>query len=309
MNSKRLIKLSNTIGVVSIILLIYWIFIFISIQVFDLKVFREYITEAFFMSILGILSVMFGALMINIMLNLTRIADKHNTDNTLKEKSIRKPFLLFLLSFPLIFIFLLGGDWYTAKIKEQSLIKAANTILINNKETANRITNYSFTKEWLLNTRNELTFFSKIDRFFPSVSVLVLDTIENHKVYLEYQSHLYFNETDSLPLRKSDYIKPTTNVEREYLNKVFENQSTELRFSKHRGNYELFYPYTYNNKTVVFYFSDYQHYGKMAYSGYSDYERERYTSTLETEIEPTDTINNNLQSLDSEEENDVGLDN
>ena len=41
MNPKRLVKLSNTVGSISIILLIYWVFTFVAIQVFELKVFRE----------------------------------------------------------------------------------------------------------------------------------------------------------------------------------------------------------------------------------------------------------------------------
>lgn len=270
MNSKRLVRLSNAIGVISIILLIYWIFIFISIQVFDLKVFREYIKEAFLLSILGILSVMFGALMINIMFNLTRIADKHNADNTHDNKNIKKTLILTLLSFPFIFMLLLGADWYTARIKEQSLIKAAETIIINNESTANEITDYSYSKQWLLNTRGKLNYFSRIDRYFPSVSVLVLDTIDHHKVYLEYKSHFHLNETDSILPDKFDFIKATTREERNYLAEVFEQNSNKLRFNRHRGNYELFYPYAFKDKTVVFYFSDYQYYGKFAYGSYPE---------------------------------------
>ena len=78
MNLKTLVKLSNIIGTISIILLIYWVFTFVSIQVFGLRVFRENMTETFYMSVLGILALMSGALIINVMFNLTRIAEKHN---------------------------------------------------------------------------------------------------------------------------------------------------------------------------------------------------------------------------------------
>ena len=40
MNPKQLVKLTNTVGIVSFVLLIYWIFIFILVQVFNLKIFR-----------------------------------------------------------------------------------------------------------------------------------------------------------------------------------------------------------------------------------------------------------------------------
>ncbi len=56
MNPKQLVKLSNVIGIVSILLLMYWIFIFITIEVFGLKVFRENMTETFYMSVFGIVA-------------------------------------------------------------------------------------------------------------------------------------------------------------------------------------------------------------------------------------------------------------
>ena len=74
MNAKKLVKATNIIGMVAVTLLVYWVFALILIQVFGLKVFREHITEIFLMSILGIFAVMGGTLMLNIMLNLTRIA-------------------------------------------------------------------------------------------------------------------------------------------------------------------------------------------------------------------------------------------
>lgn len=77
MNMKKLVKLSNIIGIVSVLLLVYWVFAFILAQVFGLKVFREHITEMFAMSVLGIIALMAGALMLNIMLNLTRIAERN----------------------------------------------------------------------------------------------------------------------------------------------------------------------------------------------------------------------------------------
>jgi len=81
MNLKTLVKLSNVVAAISIVLLIYWVFVFISVEVFGLKIFRENISQTFGMSVLGILALMGGSLMINVMFNLTRIAQKHNQDD------------------------------------------------------------------------------------------------------------------------------------------------------------------------------------------------------------------------------------
>ena len=88
MNAKLLVKISNSIGLISIILLIYWVFTFVLIQVFGLKIFRQHLTESFLMSILGILALMGGALMLNIMFNLTRIAER--AQPTVESKTQKK---------------------------------------------------------------------------------------------------------------------------------------------------------------------------------------------------------------------------
>ena len=116
MNPKQLVKLSNSIGITSIILLIYWVFIFITIEVFGLKIFRENLTETFYLSIVGILALMAGALIVNIMFNLTRIAQKHNQDESI-SKSGKRMGLIFLLSLPAIFLALFAGDYLTSKKK------------------------------------------------------------------------------------------------------------------------------------------------------------------------------------------------
>lgn len=90
MNAKKLVKATNIVGMVAVTLLVYWVFALILIQVFGLKVFREHITEIFLMSILGIFAVMGGTLMLNIMLNLTRIAER---DKRKKAKAAGKPYI------------------------------------------------------------------------------------------------------------------------------------------------------------------------------------------------------------------------
>lgn len=97
MNAKKLVKATNIVGMVAVVLLVYWVFVLILSNVFGLKVFREYITEIFLMSILGIFAVMAGALILNIMLNLTRIAER---DKRKKAKVAGKPYICCWQYFP-----------------------------------------------------------------------------------------------------------------------------------------------------------------------------------------------------------------
>jgi hypothetical protein len=265
MNNKSWVKLSNIIGTISIIMLVYWVFVFTSISVFGLKVFRENITETFYLSVLGILALMVGALIINVMFNLTRIAEKHNQDHLNAEKPTgKKVWLLFGLSFVLVFGLLFGGDYLTSRKKEKMLIASAKEIIESNKAMSAKLLDYSFNSSWIFETENTLNIYSNTDVNFPNVSVIVADSIENAIAFLEICA--YNNSfNDTVPPLKNEYIFKTTKEERAYLFKVFYEKRAELRFSASEGKYELFYPFCKNGKCVVLYFSDYQRFGKMGY--------------------------------------------
>ena len=265
MNPKRLVKLSNIIGISSIILLVYWVFIFMTVEVFGLKVFKENITETFYISILGILALMFGALIINIMFNLTRIAQKHNLDNeTINAKKRNIGVILLILSFPVIFGILFGGDYLSSKKKEKLLIKSAESIIIDHSNKADRLVNYDFNRAWILETKDILDILSKTDKHFPHISVIIRDSIDNTPLFLGFRQYSGFiSSNDTVAPLKKNFIIETTKPERDYLNKIFDDKSKEIKFSAHDGNYELFYPYIKGDKIIVLYFSDYKRYGKI----------------------------------------------
>ncbi|MDF2437413.1 MAG: hypothetical protein K0Q95_1789 [Bacteroidota bacterium] len=263
MNNKALVKLSNVIGITSIVLLVYWVFIFISITVFGLKVFRENLTETFYLSVVGILALMVGALIINLMFNLTRIADRHNVDDIQMSKQGSKRLgIVFGLSFPLIFGLLFGGDYLTSRKKEKMLIASAKSIVESNLEKSEKLVNYSFNEKWIMETDNTLDLFAKTDKHFPFVTVIVADSIDKSKVFLGFRTY-HRNNNDSIGPVKIDFIQETTEEERKYLIGVFYDRVEEVRFSSIDGHYELFYPVIKNGKKIVLYFSEYQRYGKI----------------------------------------------
>jgi hypothetical protein len=238
------------------------VFSFITIQVFGLKVFQENITQTFYFSIVGILALMTGALFINLMFNLTRIAEKHNVDKEHSKKMSKKILLAIILSFPLLFALLMGGDYLTSQNKQEMLISSAHEIIEDNSHKANMITDYSFEKEWIEKTSEILDVVSSIDENFPNVQVIVKDEIDNTDVFLGFR-HYHKRLNDSIPLYKIDYVQKTSQEERDYLNAIFNGQNLDKRFNANDGNYELFYPYSKNEKVIIFYFSDYRKYGKL----------------------------------------------
>lgn len=263
MNHKKVVRLSNVIGIVSITLLIYWVFIFITTEVFEFRVFRESITQTFYMSILGILALMVGALIINIMFNLTRIAHKHNLD---AEPSVgssnRKLRIGFILSFPIILGLLKGGDYLTSKKKEHLLIQAARSVVEDNKSKASQLVDYSYNKNWLDGMESILYLLSNTDKNFPNVAVIVRDTIDNSQVWLSFSRYIGIG-IDTVQPPKKQYMLRTTKSEREYFNRVFDQNENGIRYVSNKGQYELYYPYSANGKTIILYFSDYQRYGKI----------------------------------------------
>lgn len=289
-NKRKLVKISNSIALIALVLLIYWLFTFISIEVFGFKVFKHNLTVSFYFSILGILALMAGSLIINIMLNLTIIAEKTvaNEADTSKNSSLLSKilFIVFLLSFPLIFALLYGGDYLTSKKKQELLINSAKSIINANPKLADKLVNYSFNKNWIKETSEILDLFEKTDTYFPDVKLIVADNIDESMVFLSFGTYFIKHDvslnieeiagaTNSKTtgnsvknnsvqkVRKKDYIRKTTNEERDYLYEVFFKNSTKLRFEAKNGNYELFYPFRKNGKTIILYFSDFQRYGKL----------------------------------------------
>ena len=262
MNAKQIVKLSNIIGITSILLLVYWVFTFIMIQVFGVKVFRENMTETFYFSVFGILALMFGSLIINIMFNLTRIAEKHNLD-AINQKSNRLKFISLLLIFPLLALILFGGDYLTTSKKEKMLIESAKSIVDNNKVNNDKLVNYTFSEKYIKETANTLKILSGTDDNFPSVTLIVKDSLKGSPVYLGFNEYYEGDLKDTIHPQKIRYIHKTTKEEREYLNSIFDKNSNELRYSASDGTYELFYPYKKNGKTVIIYFSEQQRYGKL----------------------------------------------
>ena len=264
MTAKKIVKLSNVLCIISVISLCYWVFTFIVIDVFGLKVFRKNLTEIFYLSILGILALMFGALITNVMFNLTRIAEKHNSDTIDLKQTNSKIFLIcFITLFPIITIILFLGDYLTTNKKERMLLQSAESIVGSNKNVIDEIVNYEFTKEWIDNAASRLKLLSKLDRNYKNISVLVSDVIDDVPVFLIFDRYYYTTKDGEHDLDKVNFVFQSDIKQREYLEKVFQNNLLEKNFSAYNGNYEMFYPIHCNGKIIILYFQDKQQYGKI----------------------------------------------
>jgi hypothetical protein len=253
-----MVTISNIIGVISITLLIYWVFAYSLVEVFQLKVFKRNITETFDYSIMGILALMSGALMINIMFNLTRIAEKHNDDVLANSKKRSKALLIsIILSFPLIACLLFVGDSLTTIKREKILVKSASEKVQLYKSEFEEILDYDFSAEWIMNTSKMLDYMS----FDETLSIIVPDKINGNTIYLRFSPRTYFGS--KFEPEKTDYTFDISLEEQKYLNNVFENDYDKYLFSSYHGKYKLFFPYKKDNKTIVLWFRSRLEYGKI----------------------------------------------
>ena len=292
MNAKKLVKATNIIGMVAVTLLVYWVFALILIQVFGLKVFREHITEIFLMSILGILAVMGGTLMLNIMLNLTRIAERGQEEEV---RGGRKTVYLLLAVFPILAVLLFGGNYLTIRQKRDILTQSSERIVKDNPAQLDALTDYRFDLAYIKKSSEILDLMAKDDLSFKSAMIIVQDKIDNKPVYLAFSADSRLNvggeavpaasQNEAVPaanqnvegndnfvmdrngekvmVKKMDYVYSPNLKEREYLQKVFAGQTQEMRYEAEDGHYSLCHPYRKNGKTIVLCFSDYQEYGKI----------------------------------------------
>jgi hypothetical protein len=261
MDSRKMVKLSNGIGFLAILALVYWVIIFITTQVFGLKIFKETITQTFNWSIIGILALMFGALIINIMFNLSRIADKINNDNEIAVKKTRIGIIAFICSLPILIICLFLGNYLSAKKIENELKYSADGIIESYQSEIDKISNYSFDKEWINNTTNLLSLMIRLDHSFNNMAVIFEDKINESQFYLTFIDGLKINENEELT--KLDFIRKYDLEEREYIEKVFNENYNQKYFLSNKGSYHLFVPYENNGKKFILFFSDQRHYGSL----------------------------------------------
>jgi hypothetical protein len=104
-------SITNKIALVSVIALIYWVFVFICVQVFGLKVFGENLAQIFGLSIVGLCTVLAGAICVNIMHNLTIIARRHDGGQAHRQVRVNtRTLLLLAFSLAAIAALLFVGD-------------------------------------------------------------------------------------------------------------------------------------------------------------------------------------------------------
>ena len=222
--------------------------------------------------------------MLNIMLNLTRIAERGQEEEV---RGGRKTVYLLLAVFPILAALLFGGNYLTIQQKRDILIQSSERIVKDNSAQLDALADYRFDLAYIRKTSEILDLMAKDDSSFNAAMIIVPDKIGNKPVYLAFSAdstrltlsdevvpaanqnaegsdNFVVNRNgEKVAVKKTDYVYSPDLKGREYLQKVFAGQTQEMRYEAEDGHYSLCHPYRKNGKTIVLCFSDYQEYGKI----------------------------------------------
>ncbi len=264
MNHDFLIKNTNRIAVYATVALTYWVVVFLTITVFDLKIFRERMTETFYLSLLGIFAILGGAMVLNVMANLSKISTALGKQHALPTNAPQPSRLrlgVAALSLILIVVVLFVGNELSLKRKKELLISAAEKLVSENQDSLFMLADYKFSLDYAKKTAGALKVVQKIDKNFPEVMLVVPESITGKQVFLAFGGREYHDAKEEN--EKVSYIFPASQTEREYLSSVFVTGNKNYRFHGEKGSYQLYFPIEVSGKRFVLYFSDYQRYGKF----------------------------------------------
>ena len=263
MNHALIIKATNRIAFYATIALLLWVIVFLTVTVFDLKIFRVRITETFSLSIFGIFAILGGSLVLNVMSNLSQISESVSNKEsvTIQTTSPSKwKLVLAALSVPVIVGLLFGGEALSTYKKKELLISSAKVLVSENQKELEKLAKYEFSHQYIEQAGIIISMLEKIDKNFPEMKLIVPDTIDGKNVFLGFRSSGHIS-TDQ-PEEKQDYIFSSTKEDRSYLESAFSGGKTDMRFTATSGDYELYLPVNVGEKIVLLYFSDYERYGK-----------------------------------------------
>ncbi|MEW5251703.1 hypothetical protein [Microbulbifer discodermiae] len=195
------------------------------------------------------------------MFNLTAIAEGKKIDSTESHQRNKKPLYIFVSSLVALFILLYLGDIATSKKREKYLVSSAADLLEEQKGIIVRLSNYTFSRNYIKSASQDIKILSKVEEKFPKVTVITRDSLLGKPLLLGFTSYMGLGKDEEA--LKADYILSTSSEEREYLNSVFDGSSSSHRFSSNNGRYEIYYPVKTENGQIVIHLSQHIRYGKI----------------------------------------------
>jgi hypothetical protein len=264
MNYDRTIRITNHVALYACIVFVYWVGIYSVATVFNLKVFKDNVTNAFGMSLVGILAVLAASIILNVMANLSKISAAVSAPRgqavaqqampargwTWRATALILPFLLIVGA-------LFVGDYFSAQRQQQVLLASARRLVAENQVALRQLAYYQFDAHYISQAQQNLQVLNKIDKNFPQVMAILPDTIGDKPFFLAWDGTSYDDsQNEKTPPRKVDFIYSTTPEERDYLTRVFAGTRTDPWVHIEKDRYQLYFPAMIDGKRLVLYLSD-----------------------------------------------------
>lgn len=236
-------------------------------SVFGLKVAGRQVTETFLFVVPLMLALMGGGLVLNMILNLNKIGEHI----ALRSATDAKPgavlprswwvgaAVLVTLTLGLLF----GGDHYTRVKKERYLLNDARTTVAAFDDNLQALGALPWGGELRSNSAGLLQLMGKQNRHFPNVSLLIQEPVLGKQQVLQLDQ--YRQSANAVPFEddKVKHVLALSQVERAYLEAVFERGEQGHLYLSEDSNYQLFYPVKLGGgRQAVLYFAQRLRYGK-----------------------------------------------
>ncbi len=259
----KLVKLTVSIILLTIGGIIIWFFGLMLTLTFNLNVFDQG-SMGFMASILGGALVLAAcSALLNLVLNLSIIAEKSVTAEEKNESSPvnYKSAAIFAGALLLTAVFLFAGDYLSRKSFRNKLTAEVHDIIARYPKSIEKIGTLIQDKK----SQNEipaiLSFLSKLKHEFPSVILITSGTFNGEKAFMKITP--YTQEHDLLKPGIYNSFYECGKKDCDYLAQVFSGKSNEKYFWNENDNYYYYIPYGSGENTYILLFSKLQRYGKI----------------------------------------------
>lgn len=285
------VKWLNRLAMVALMLLLYWLFIMAVTQIFGLSVFARSITEAFAISLAGLLALMGGSLMLNVMLNLSRMAHSLEQGQPVHASPRPQPlpakspywgwvgFGAFLFSLGVIAAGLFAGDQYTRTKKKNLLMHTAASLVQERQQSLDQALTLPLqpTRSTLTGLSQQLLLLEQTERHVDAIQLLLPMRYRGEAVVIGINKHQPWKHSGPLDtpahhpagaamadVDVSELLFGTTPEQRQWINDAFAGKQPAPLYHYEGSRYELFYPVRLGPDWVILHFSDQQNYGKVS---------------------------------------------
>ncbi len=282
MNPAQHVKWLNRLALLAMGLMLLLLLGWAVVQVFGLRVFTRSLTQAVVFGGVGLFAVLGACLILNVMLNLSRMADSlaalHKDTATVGMPASggdSKRWLALMGAAAVLMVAgLFAGDAHTRSVKKQRLIDTAQSVMQERSarlDAALTLPDSLQQPALLQNLARQLALIEQTDRHVDHIGLLLPARYLGEPVVVQVNRNWSNLRQDATVVEQGmarvelgDLLFKTSADQRQWLFEAFAGRQPQPLYRHEGGHYQLFYPVKIGPDWVVLYFDDRQAYGKVS---------------------------------------------